>query len=319
MMSAFLIPFFAFMAVMLIMLLLYGVWLFFFDSHKKLKNQRLQSIQNTFNSTGQSISSAQDSKLEIWLRSRSKRFARLENRIIVAHVSLTIWGFMGIMLALFTVVMVLGLLRQTNPLLLLVLAVAIASTPLKWLSKQANKRRQAFGDKLPETLDYISRAMRAGHSLTSAIGMVGKELADPIGIEFKMVFDEIAFGIPFKETLIHLGQRVQSFDLNFFIISLMIHHEAGGNLTELLDGLSGTMRERIKLRGKIRTLSSEGRSSAWVLGCMPFFMVGMLTLVNPPYMSLLWTTHQGQTLLLISSGLMAAGFYSLNSITQIKV
>lgn len=319
MMRAFLIPFFAFMAVMLIMLLLYGVWLFFFDSHKKLKNQRLQSIQNTFNSTGQSISSAQGSKLEIWLRSHSRIFTRIENRLTIAHVSLTIWGFMGIMLALFTVVMVLGLLRQTNPLLLLVLAVAIASTPLKWLSKQANKRRQAFGDKLPETLDYISRAMRAGHSLTSAIGMVGKELADPIGSEFKIVFDEIAFGIPFKETLVHLGQRVQSFDLNFFIIALMIHHEAGGNLTELLDGLAGTMRERIKLRGKVRILSSEGRSSAWVLGCMPFIMAGILTLVNHQYMSVLWTTHQGQTLLIISGGLMSLGFYSLNSITQIKV
>ncbi len=319
MMSTFLIPFFAFVAVMLIMLLLYGVWLLFFDKSKHLKKKRLQTIQNTFDSSRQSISSVQESKLEIWLRSRSKRFARLENRINVAHVSLNAWGFMSIMLALFTVVMVLGLLRQTNPLLLLVLAVAIASTPLKWLSRQANKRRQAFGDKLPETLDYISRAMRAGHSLTSAIGMVGKELGDPIGSEFKIVFDEIAFGIPFKETLVHLGQRVQSFDLNFFIIALMIHHEAGGNLTELLDGLAGTMRERIKLRGKVRTLSSEGRASAWVLGFMPFFMAGILTLVNYPYMSVLWTTSQGQTLIIISSGLMAVGFYSLNSITQIKV
>ena len=99
----------------------------------------------------------------------------------------------------------------------------------------------------------------------------------------------------------------------------MIHHEAVGNHKELLDGLAGTMRERIKLRVKVRILSSEGRSSAWVLGSMPFIMAGILTLVNYPYMSVLWTTHQGQTLLIISGGLMSAGFYSLNSITQIKV
>jgi tight adherence protein B len=164
MMSTFLIPFFAFAAVILILLLLYGVWLHFFDRSKHLKKKRLQTIQNTFDSAGQSISSAQDSNLEIWLRSRYRTFARLENRLNIAHVSLTVWGFMGIMLALFTVVVVLGLLRQTNPLLLLVLAVAIASTPLKWLTRKANRRRQAFGDKLPETLDYISRAMRAGVS-----------------------------------------------------------------------------------------------------------------------------------------------------------
>ena len=221
--------------------------------------------------------------------------------------------------ALFTVVVVLGILRQTNPLLLLVLAVAIASTPVLWLSLQSNKRRQAFGDKLPETLDYISRAMRAGHSLTSAIGMVGKEFPDPIGHEFKTVFDEIAFGIPFKDTISHLAARVQSYDLNFFVIALMIQHETGGNLAELLDGLASTMRERIKLRGKIRTLSSEGRASAWVLGSMPFSLAGILGLINPGYISVLFTTPQGHNLILIGAGLLAVGFSMLNRIIHIKV
>ena len=318
-MSTFLISFFAFVAVMLIMLLLYGVWFHFFDRSKKLKKQRLQVIQNAFNPAGQNISNVQESALETWLRSHSRRFEQLENLLIIAHGPLTAGSLMGLMFALLTVVVVLGLLRQINPLLLFVLAVIIASTPVLWLSRQANHRRQAFGDKLPETLDYISRAMRAGHSLTSAIGMVGKEFADPIDPEFKIVFDEIAFGIPFKDTLDHLSDRVQSFDLNFFVIALMIHHETGGNLTELLDGLANTMRERIKLRGKIRTLSAEGRASAWVLGCMPFVIAGMLTLVNPRYMSVLWTTSQGQTLILIGGGLMAVGFFLLNRITQIKV
>ncbi len=318
-MTTFLISFFAFVAVMLIMLLVYGVWDHFFDRRKQLKKQRLQTIQNAFNPAGQSISSAQESAIETWLRSRSRTFERLENLLIIAHVPLTAGRLIGLMFALLTLVVVLGLLRQTNPLLLLVLAVAIASTPVLWLSRQANRRRQAFGDKLPETLNYISRAMRAGNSLTSAIGMVGKEFPDPIGPEFKIVFDEIAFGIPFKDTLDHLGDRVQSYDLNFFVIALMIHHETGGNLTELLDGLANTMRERIKLRGKIRTLSAEGRASAWVLGSMPFVIAGLLTLINPRYMSVLWTTPQGQTLILFGGGLMAVGFFLLKSITHIKV
>lgn len=308
---------------MLIMLLVYSVWLHFFDRRNKAKKMRLQAILNAVHWGGQSQGSAQttqqESALETWLRSRSRTFEQLENLIQRAHSPLTAGRLMGLMLALFTVVVVLGLLRQTNPLLLLVLSVAIASMPVQWLSRQANQRRQLFGDKLPETLDYISRAMRAGHSLTSALGMVGKEFPDPIGQEFKTVFDEISFGIPFKDVISQLADRVQSYDLNFFVISLKIQHETGGNLTELLDGLAKTLRERVKLRGKIRTLSSEGRASAWVLGSMPFLLAGMLTLVNPSYMSLLWTSSQGQTLLLIGGGLMAVGFFVLNSIVKIKV
>jgi len=308
---------------MLIMLLVYWVWVQFFDRRSQAKKQRLQAIHNVVHFGGQSLSSAkttmQDSAFETWLRSRSRTFEQLENLLQRANSPLTAWRLMSLMLALFTVVLVLGLLHQTNPLLLLLLAVAIDSTPILWLSRQANQRRQAFGEKLPEALDYISRAMRAGHSLTSAIGMVGKEFPDPIGHEFKTVFDEISFGIPFKDAIGQLADRVQSNDLNFFVISLMIQHEAGGNLTELLDGLAKTMRERIKLCGKVRTLSSEGRASAWILGSMPFVLTGILTLINPAYISILWTTHQGQTLILIGGGLMVVGFFLINRIIQIKV
>ena len=320
-MATFLLPVFAFMAVMLIILLVNWVWVNY--PRSKAKKQRLQAVHNVVHWGGQSTGSAQtmmqDSALETWLRSRSRTFEQFENLVQRAHSPLTAWRFMGIMLALFMVVVVLGLLRQTNPLLLLVLAVAIASAPVLWLSRQANQRRQAFGDKLPEALDYISRAMRAGHSLTSAIGMVGKEFPDPIGYEFKIVFDEIGFGIPFKDAIGQLADRVQSNDLNFFVISLMIQHETGGNLTELLDGLAKTMRDRFKVRGKIRTLSSEGRASGVVLGSLPFVLAGILSLINPDYISVLWTTPQGQNLLLIGGGLMTVGFFLLNRIIQIKV
>jgi tight adherence protein B len=318
-MTTFLISFFAFLAVMLIILLVYGVWGHFFDRRNKAKKQRLQAIKNAVHWGRQSLSTAQDSALETWLRSRSRTFKQLESLTQRAHSPLAAVRLMGLMLALFTVVVVLGLLRQINPLLLLLLAVAIASTPLLWLSRQANQRNKAFEDKLPETLDYISRALRAGQSLTSAIGLVGKEFPDPIGHEFKTVFDEIGFGIPFKEAIGHLADRVSSNDLNFFVISLMIQHDTGGNLAELLDGLAKTIRERVKLRGKIRTLSSEGRASAWVLGSMPFVFAGIITLLNPAYISVLWTTPQGQTLILIGVGLMGVGFFVLNRIIQIKV
>jgi tight adherence protein B len=321
-MATFLISFFAFMAVILFMLLLYAIWLHFFDRRTKAKNQRLQTIQDTIHSAGQSLKSAQttqDSAIESWLRANSVAFGKLENLVRSAHSPLSAVRWVGVMLALFTLVLLLGLLRQANPLLLLVLAIPIAATPLLWLSQQADRRRRAFEDKLPEALDYISRALRAGQSLSSSIGMLGKEFPDPIGQEFKTVSDEMIFGIPFKDAIGQLADRVQSGDLNFFVISLMIQHETGGNLTELLDGLAKTMRERVKLRGKVRTLSSEGRASAWVLGSMPFVLVGVLSIINRDYVSVLWTTPQGMTLILIGGVLMALGLLTINRIIQIKV
>ena len=322
-MNTYLLPIFAFVATVLVMLLAHEVWVRYFDRFDKAKKKRLQLIQNTLHPNGQGIANAQSSlqgsAFETWLRSRSGTFGKVENLLRRADSPLTVWSLMGIMLALFMIVLLSGLLRHANPLLLFPLAVAAAGTPLLWLFRQANRRQRAFGEKLPDTLDYISRALRAGHSLTTAISMVGKEFPDPIGQEFKTVSDEILFGIPFKEAIGKLADRGRSNDLNFFAVSIMILHETGGNLTELLDGLADTMRERIKLRGKIRTLSSEGRASAWVLGTMPFVLAGILTLINPGYISLFWTTHQGNVLILIGAGLMSAGFFLLNRVVQIKV
>lgn len=323
-MSTFLIPFFAFVAVMLMTLLLYGVWAHFFDPGNKAKKQRLQEIRNAVHAGGgqnPGIAQAarQESSFDIWLRERSGTFRQLDSLTQRAQSPLTAGRLLALMLTLFIVVGALGLLLKTSTLLMSVLALAVGSIPILWLSWKAEQRRKAFDAKLPEALDYISRALRAGHSLTSAIGMVGKEFPDPTGGEFKTVFDEISFGIPFKEAIGRLVDRIKSNDLNFFVVSLMIQHETGGNLTELLDGLAKTIRERFKLRGKIRTLSAEGRISAVVLGSMPFGFAGIITLINPDYLSVLWSTPQGHNLVLTGGVLMAVGLYVLNHMTQIKV
>ncbi|ABB23666.1 type II secretion system F family protein [Pelodictyon luteolum] len=316
-------PLIAFLAVLLTVLLLHRVWVGLFDPRSKAKNHRLQAIHNTVHRAGKGPGGVQNTVREgageSWLRSHFKAFSQLEALIRRAHSPLCALQVLAMTLGLFALVGVPGMLMGINALFILVPAAAIASTPVLWLSRAANRRRRAFGDKLPEALDYISRSMRAGHSLTSAIGMLGTEFRDPIGHEFKTVFDEIGFGIPFKDAIGELADRVQSTDLNFFVISLQIQHETGGNLTELLDGLSNTIRQRIKLRGKIRTLSSEGRASAWVLGSMPFALVAILTLINPGYISVLWTTPEGHKLTLSALGLMSVGFFLLKRIVNFKV
>lgn len=322
-MATMLLPLSVFVAATLLVLLGYLIWARFFDPRSHAKKRRLKTILSAGRQGGQRLSSAlgtmQEHPVETWLRSRSGAYRRLEGLVRQTRSPLAAWQLAGIMLALFTAVTAASFLIHANFMLVLLPGIVAAGMPLLWLSGQARRRSKAFGEKLPETIDHISRALRAGHSLTSAIGMVGKEFPDPIGVEFKTVFDEISFGSQFNEAIGQLASRVQSSDLNFFVVSIMIQHETGGNLTELLDGLSKTMRERIKLQGKIRTLSAEGRISAWILGSLPFVFTGIMTLLNPGYISILWSTPQGQTLLLAGSGLMAVGLALLRRIILIKV
>lgn len=197
--------------------------------------------------------------------------------------------------------------------------VASFSLPLFYLSHLANKRRMKFEEQLPDALDFITRSLRAGHGLTASMGMAADELPDPVGKEFKTTFDEINFGIVFPEAMTNLMVRINSPDLAFFTIAVVIQRETGGNLTELLGGLSKTIRERIKLKGKVRILASEGKFSGYLLGGLPIVLGAIVNVLNPKYMAVLWYTEQGHNLLFTSAILLAIGAALMYKIAQIKV
>lgn len=165
----------------------------------------------------------------------------------------------------------------------------------------------------------MTRALRSGFGLTVALGMVGDELPAPIGPEFKHGFDQISIGLSFDEAMADMAERLQSSDLNFLVIALVIHRQTGGNLTELLTALARTVRERIKLKGKVRVLASEGRLSGLLIGALPLLLAAILSAVNPTYMAGLWLTPAGQTLVGVGLGLMAAGGVWMWQIVQIRV
>jgi len=193
------------------------------------------------------------------------------------------------------------------------------SMPWVYLMHREKKRRLRFEDQLPEALDFMTRALRAGHGLTVAIGMVGDELPDPVGAEFKTVFEHLKLGMTFDDAMAQLADRINSSDLNFLVIALMIQRKTGGNLTELLTTLSQTVRERIKLKGKIRILASEGKLSGIMIGSLPFALGSILSVLNPIYMSTLWTTKSGQTLMLVNVVMICLGALWMWKIVQIKV
>jgi|SRR5579863_143951 len=153
------------------------------------------------------------------------------------------------------------------------------------LSVARGKRISRFAEQLPDSIDVIVRGLRIGHPFSSAVDLVAKEMPDPIGTEFGMVADEMSFGQDVATAVNNLYRRVGQDDLLFLIIAVTIQSQTGGNLAEILARLSRLMRERVKLRLKVRALSAEGKMSAWFLSAMPFILYGVIRLLSPQYFS----------------------------------
>ena len=194
-----------------------------------------------------------------------------------------------------------------------------AYLPILKLQHQKKRRLAKFQEQLPEALDLIARAMRAGHAFSTGLRLVSKEFDDPIGPEFDAVLEEINFGLSVSDALKNLGERVESPDLRYFIVCVLLQRETGGNLSELLNSLAFLIRERFKLRGKIRTLSAEGRMSAWLLVMLPFCLGVFLYYANPEFLGLLFTKTAGRKMLFVGMGLMAAGTLVMRKMINFRV
>ncbi|MEI8697334.1 MAG: type II secretion system F family protein [Mesorhizobium sp.] len=170
----------------------------------------------------------------------------------------------------------------------IVFAVVGFVLPLLVLRRARSKRIQKFAKQLPDALDMIVRSLRAGHPASVAIGLVAREMPDPLGTEFGIVSDEITFGLSIEQAVRKLSQRVGFEGLHLLSVSLSIQSKTGGNLTEILHNLSSVLRERQKLRMKIRALSSEGRVSAWIISLFPVAMFLVLQILAPAYYGTVW-------------------------------
>jgi tight adherence protein B len=194
-----------------------------------------------------------------------------------------------------------------------------ATLPIFWLEWQRSRRLQKINAQLPEAMDLISRALRAGHAFSMALHMVGSEAQEPIALEFRMVFDEINFGLSAKAALLNLAARVPLADMRYFVMAVLIQLETGGNLAELLAMLAGLTRSRYKLLGNIQTLAAEGKFSAYILVGLPFFLAFTLQLVNPGYMDVLYTDPLGLKLVIAALFMMVLGVLLMWRLIRIHV
>lgn len=211
-------------------------------------------------------------------------------------------------------------LAMHQPMVLaLLIAAVLGALPMGYLYWLKSKRMAKFERQLPEALELVSRALRAGHAFSVGLKIVGDEAADPIGQEFRRVFDEVSMGVALPQALQNMTERVDCVDVRFFITSVMVQRETGGNLAEIIDSLAELIRQRFELQLKVRALSAEGRFSAIILLGLPIFIGLVLYKMNPEYMGLLFSDPMGQKLATGGSIMMVLGAITLNRMVAIKV
>jgi tight adherence protein B len=201
----------------------------------------------------------------------------------------------------------------------LLVGLALGSAPTIYVLFKRNKRFTKFQQGLPEALDLIVSAIRAGHSLIAAIGLVSRECVDPIGSEFRACFEEQNFGLELKAALDNLIARVPLQDLRIVSTAIIIQKESGGNLAEVLDKTAHVIRERFRLKRQIQTHTAQGRMTGWILTLLPVVLGCALYAINPKLMSILWTTEIGRKLLWVASGMIVVGGIIVRQIVNMDV
>ncbi len=206
------------------------------------------------------------------------------------------------------------------PLPMIALAIAAAFVlPIMALLRRRRQRLALIEKQLPDAVELVSRALRAGHAFAPSLQMIGDELPHPIAGEFRQVSEELGFGIPLRDALLSLTRRVPIDDLRYFVIAVMLQRETGGNLAEILDTIGHLIRERFKLMGQVRVLTAEGRLSTWILTALPFVTALGFFVIDPTFMAGLWQDDMGRTLVMVALGMVAIGIVWLNRIVKIRV
>lgn len=198
-------------------------------------------------------------------------------------------------------------------------ALLFFTLPWLWLFNKRNMRLKAFAGQLPDAMELVARALRAGHSLAAGMHVVAEEMPAPISKEFGRVYEEQNLGIPLEDALMGMCDRVPNLDLKFFVTSVAIQRQTGGDLAEILDRIGHVIRERFKILGQVKALTAEGRLSGVVLIALPIGLFLMMLWMKPDYVELLWKDPTGIKMSIGAIVLMLIGSYAIKKIVDIKV
>jgi tight adherence protein B len=191
--------------------------------------------------------------------------------------------------------------------------------PYSYASYRRSKRFQRFEELFPEAIDTLARAVRAGHAFTTALELIANEISEPVSTEFRKLFEEQKFGLPVRDALINLSERMPLVDVKFFVTAVMLQRETGGNLAEILDNLSYVIRERFKIMRQVRVYTAQGRLTMLLLMALPPIIVVVMLVMNPGFIRPLFDDPMGHTLLVSGITLQTIGYFVIRKIIHIQV
>lgn len=244
---------------------------------------------------------------------------KLRRLLYQADLKLTPGGLLLMALACWVAGTYLMYARTGSFLVAAILGLIPAAVPFVYVLHKRNSRFRKFEEGLPPALDLMVSALRGGHSLVSAIGLVGLEAPDPIGREFRVCYDEQNYGLELRTAMENLSTRIPIQDVRIIVTAILIQKETGGNLAEVLDKCAHVIRERFRLRKEIRVKTAQGRLTGWILSFLPIVLGLLLYLVNPKNTSLLWTRPLGHKMLYTASVMTLIGALIIRKIVRIRV
>jgi tight adherence protein B len=247
------------------------------------------------------------------------RYLNLRLLFEQANVVMPVPTFLMICGGLAAVGMVLPTVAGISVALAPLMAIFLAILPIVWLLMRRKRRLKKFGSQLPEALELIARALRAGHSLAAGFSLVAQEMSDPIGGEFSRTFEEQNLGKPLEEALEALTTRVPNLDLKFFVTAIVLQRQTGGDLAEILDKIGYLVRERFKIWGQVQALTGEGRLSGVVLLALPPALFAVVYRMNPDYLMLLFTDDLAKKMLVGGVLSQLFGALVIRKIVNIRV
>lgn len=307
-----------FVALLLLLEGLYLLWRSVFGAQARHMSRRLQAL--AFKADRPAVVDLQTSEslMTGWLdRGLMRRL--LQDPLMQARLPGRPWQWLGgSLLAGLLVALLLQALRWPAPLTAS-LAAGVGLLPLAYVFWRRHQRLARVYAQLPDALDLMARALRAGHAFSSALQMAAQELNDPLAADLRAVHEEVRYGLSLQQALAHLVERVPLTDLRYFVVAVLIQRESGGNLAEVMGKLAQLLRARARLIARVRVLSSEGRLSAWILVVLPFALAGLLAVFNPSFISPLWTDPIGLGLLKAMGVMMALGVFWMVRVVRIRV
>jgi tight adherence protein B len=252
------------------------------------------------------------------LAERFPRIWDLHHHLVQSGLGWTLEGFLLRVVATSTISALVAAVLFSRSWIAALAFVIGAISPFLRVRTKKRKRLLQLEAQLPEAIDLIARAVRAGHPLSAGLGMVAEEGPEPLASEFRTTFEEQKFGLPFEEALLGLGDRVEVMDVRILITAILVQREVGGNLSEILETIAETMRARFNLRRQVRVYTAQGRMSGYTLAALPILVGLAIAIINPDYMQLLFHDSLGRALLMAALTLQLMGFLWIRRIVDIR-